>query len=72
MARPHGEGLSGARVTFADGSTDQAETVIAADGLHSVARRLLVDAMLAESPPGAHGVSCLPYFSPAGERAPEV
>ncbi len=36
-------GLSGARVTFADGSTDQAETVIAADGLHSVARGLLVD-----------------------------
>ena len=36
-------GLPGARVTFADGSTDQAETVIAADGLHSVARGLLVD-----------------------------
>jgi len=32
---------SGARVRFADGSTDQAEVVIAADGLHSVARRLL-------------------------------
>ena len=31
-------GLPGARVTFADGSTDEAETVIAADGLHSVAR----------------------------------
>jgi erythritol kinase (D-erythritol 1-phosphate-forming) len=31
-----------------------------------------VDAMLAESPPGARGVSCLPYFSPAGERAPFV
>ena len=36
-------GLPGARVTFADGSTDEAETVIAADGLHSVARGLLVD-----------------------------
>lgn len=36
-------GLPGARVTFADGSADQAETVIAADGLHSVARGLLVD-----------------------------
>lgn len=36
-------GHPGARVTFADGSTDEAETVIAADGLHSVARRLLVD-----------------------------
>lgn len=36
-------GQPGARVTFADGSTDQAETVIAADGLHSVARGLLVD-----------------------------
>jgi erythritol kinase (D-erythritol 1-phosphate-forming) len=31
-----------------------------------------VDAMLAESPPGARGVTCLPYFSPAGERAPFV
>ncbi|MQA03713.1 MAG: carbohydrate kinase [Streptosporangiales bacterium] len=29
-----------------------------------------LDAMLAESPLGAHGVTCLPYFSPAGERAP--
>jgi 2-polyprenyl-6-methoxyphenol hydroxylase-like FAD-dependent oxidoreductase len=37
------DGRRGARVTFADGSTDEAETVIAADGLHSVARRLLVD-----------------------------
>ena len=33
----------GARVTFADGRTDEAEVVIAADGLHSVARTLLVD-----------------------------
>ncbi|MFE3021648.1 FAD-dependent monooxygenase [Streptomyces sp. NPDC059256] len=33
----------GARVTFADGRTDEAEVVIAADGLHSVARALLVD-----------------------------
>ncbi|MFF4575331.1 FAD-dependent monooxygenase [Streptomyces sp. NPDC001410] len=31
----------GARVSFADGHTEQAEVVIAADGLHSVARRLL-------------------------------
>lgn len=36
-------GRPGARVTFADGSTDEAEIVIAADGLHSMARRLLVD-----------------------------
>jgi 2-polyprenyl-6-methoxyphenol hydroxylase-like FAD-dependent oxidoreductase len=36
-------GASGARVSFADGSTDEAETVIAADRLHSVARKLLVD-----------------------------
>lgn len=37
------ENLDGAaRVTFADGSTDQAELVIAADGLHSVARQTLV------------------------------
>ncbi|WP_432828863.1 FAD-dependent oxidoreductase [Dactylosporangium sp. CA-092794] len=33
----------GARVSFADGRVDEAEAVIAADGLHSVARRLLVD-----------------------------
>ena len=33
----------GARVSFRDGRTDEAEVVIAADGLHSVARRLLVD-----------------------------
>lgn len=33
----------GARTTFADGRSDRAEVVIAADGLHSVARRLLVD-----------------------------
>jgi 3-hydroxybenzoate 6-monooxygenase len=33
----------GARVRFADGATDQAAVVIAADGLHSVARRLLAD-----------------------------
>ncbi|MGH3658110.1 MAG: FGGY family carbohydrate kinase [Micromonosporaceae bacterium] len=26
--------------------------------------------LLAASPAGAHGVTCLPYFSPAGERAP--
>lgn len=33
----------GAKVTFADGHTEQAPLVIAADGLHSVARKLLVD-----------------------------
>ncbi|MFD7378788.1 MULTISPECIES: FAD-dependent oxidoreductase [Streptomyces] len=33
----------GARVTFADGRTDKAEAVLAADGLHSVARTLLAD-----------------------------
>jgi salicylate hydroxylase len=32
----------GARIRFSDGSVDEAELVIAADGLHSVARRLLV------------------------------
>jgi 3-hydroxybenzoate 6-monooxygenase len=32
----------GARVTFADGSTDEAAVVIAADGLHSAAREALV------------------------------
>ncbi|MER6850079.1 FAD-dependent monooxygenase [Streptomyces flaveolus] len=32
-----------ARVTFADGHTEEAAVVIAADGLHSVARRLLSD-----------------------------
>jgi 3-hydroxybenzoate 6-monooxygenase len=32
----------GARVRFADGRTDDAEVVLAADGLHSVARTLLV------------------------------
>lgn len=35
-------GGSGARVTFADGTTDEAELVIAADGLHSIARVDLV------------------------------
>ncbi|MFE4756805.1 FAD-dependent monooxygenase [Streptomyces mirabilis] len=33
----------GARVTFEDDRTDEAEIVLAADGLHSVARTLLVD-----------------------------
>ncbi|MEV0639875.1 FAD-dependent oxidoreductase [Streptomyces sp. NPDC050619] len=33
----------GARVTFDDGGTDEAEIVIAADGLHSVARKLNVE-----------------------------
>ena len=36
-------GAPGARVSFADGTTDEAEVVIAADGLHSVARALVVD-----------------------------
>ncbi|MGW2235276.1 FGGY family carbohydrate kinase [Streptomyces sp. NPDC001759] len=31
-----------------------------------------VDALLAETPPGAHGVRVLPYFAPSGERAPFV
>ncbi|KUO22026.1 FGGY-family carbohydrate kinase [Streptomyces dysideae] len=31
-----------------------------------------VDGLLAESPPGAHGVRVLPYFAPSGERAPFV
>jgi sugar (pentulose or hexulose) kinase len=31
-----------------------------------------VDALLADTPPGAHGVSVLPYFAPSGERAPFV
>ncbi|MFF4180483.1 FAD-dependent monooxygenase [Streptomyces sp. NPDC001750] len=34
---------AGARVRFSDGRADEAEVVIAADGLHSVARELLVD-----------------------------
>lgn len=34
---------SGARVELADGRVEEAPVVIAADGLHSVARRLLVD-----------------------------
>lgn len=33
----------GAKVTFEDGHVEEAAVVIAADGLHSVARRLLVD-----------------------------
>ncbi|WP_371572953.1 FAD-dependent oxidoreductase [Streptomyces sp. NBC_01314] len=33
----------GARVTFDGGGTDEAEIVIAADGLHSIARKLLVE-----------------------------
>ncbi|MHB9849033.1 FAD-dependent oxidoreductase [Streptomyces krungchingensis] len=33
----------GARVTFDGGLSDEAEVVLAADGLHSVARRLVVD-----------------------------
>ena len=33
----------GARVTFEDGHVEEAAMVIAADGLHSVARRLLID-----------------------------
>lgn len=33
----------GARVTFADGTTDEADVVIAADGIHSVARKSIVE-----------------------------
>lgn len=33
-------------------------------------QRADVDTLLLDSPPGARGVTCLPYFSPAGERAP--
>ncbi|MFC5217111.1 FGGY family carbohydrate kinase [Streptomyces coerulescens] len=31
-----------------------------------------VDGLLADTPPGAHGVRVLPYFAPSGERAPFV
>lgn len=31
-----------------------------------------VDALLSDTPPGAHGVRVLPYFAPSGERAPFV
>ncbi|MFJ9536217.1 FGGY family carbohydrate kinase [Streptomyces sp. NPDC101225] len=31
-----------------------------------------VDALLAQTPPGANGVRVLPYFAPSGERAPFV
>lgn len=31
-----------------------------------------LDAVLADSPPGANGVTALPYFAPSGERAPFV
>ncbi|MCW8380083.1 FGGY-family carbohydrate kinase [Streptomyces justiciae] len=31
-----------------------------------------VDALLADTPPGANGVHVLPYFAPSGERAPFV
>lgn len=31
-----------------------------------------VDTLLADTPPGAHGVRVLPYFAPSGERAPFV
>ncbi|MEU3711189.1 FAD-dependent monooxygenase [Streptomyces catenulae] len=34
---------TGARVRFGDGRTDEAELVVAADGLHSVARAALID-----------------------------
>lgn len=33
-------------------------------------RHTNLDTVLGESPLGANGVTCLPYFSPAGERAP--
>lgn len=32
----------------------------------------VLDDLLADSEPGARGVTCLPFFSPAGERAPFV
>lgn len=35
-------------------------------------RHAEVDALLAATPPGAHGVRVLPYFAPSGERAPFV
>ena len=35
-------------------------------------RREEIDALLDASPPGANGVVCLPFLSPAGERAPFV
>ncbi|MFP1627110.1 FGGY family carbohydrate kinase [Streptomyces sp. 5K101] len=35
-------------------------------------RHTEVDALLAATPPGAHGVHVLPYFAPSGERAPFV
>lgn len=35
-------------------------------------RHAEVDALLADTPPGAHGVRVLPYFAPSGERAPFV
>jgi sugar (pentulose or hexulose) kinase len=31
-----------------------------------------LDGVLADSPPGAHGITALPYFAPSGERAPFV
>ncbi|MBT2368389.1 carbohydrate kinase [Streptomyces sp. ISL-10] len=35
-------------------------------------RHTEVDPLLADTPPGAHGVRVLPYFAPSGERAPFV
>ncbi|MFJ9814668.1 FGGY family carbohydrate kinase [Streptomyces sp. NPDC101151] len=35
-------------------------------------RHAEADALLAATPPGAHGVRVLPYFAPSGERAPFV
>ncbi len=35
-------------------------------------KHVRVNEFLDASPPGARGVTCLPYFSPAGERAPFV
>src|SRR4051794_3859681 len=40
--------------------------VLATTGVHHDE----VDALLADTPPGAHGVRVLPYFAPSGERAP--
>ncbi|WP_377324000.1 FAD-dependent monooxygenase [Pimelobacter simplex] len=43
VAASYATTAAGAAVTLADGSVHEAPVVIAADGLHSVARRLLVD-----------------------------
>jgi sugar (pentulose or hexulose) kinase len=57
-----------ARVMPAMVGTPSLEWVLATTG----SRRDDLDALLAESPPGAGGVLVLPFFAPAGERAPFV